>query len=60
MVYTWICILAATIVLNTLFVVTLLSSLTWDQRGMFLFALAALMGGLFFTIRTLQRANKLN
>jgi hypothetical protein len=58
--YTWICIMAATIAVNTIFVLTLLATLTWEQRAMFLFAAIVLMGGLFFTIRTMQRLNKPN
>ena len=60
MIYTWICVMAATIAVNTIFVFSLLTSLTWEQRGMFLFAGIVLMGGLFFTIRTMQRLNKPN
>jgi hypothetical protein len=52
--------MAATIAVNTIFVFSLLATLTWEQRGMFLFAAIVLMGGLFFTIRTMQRLNKPN
>ena len=45
--------MAATIAINTIFVFSLLASLTWEQRAMFLFATAALGGDLFFTIRTM-------
>jgi hypothetical protein len=58
MLYTWICIMAATIAVNTIFIFSLLATLSWDQRAMFLFATVALAGGLFFTIRTMQRLNK--
>jgi hypothetical protein len=60
MFYTWICIMAATIAVNTIFIFTLLATLTWEQRAMFLFATIALAGGLVFTIRTMQRLNKPN
>ena len=60
MLYTWICLMAATLAVNTIFVFSLLATLTWDQRAMFLFATAALAGGLFFTIRTMQGLTKLN
>ena len=36
--------MAATIAVNTIFVFSLLASLTWEQRAMFLFATAALGG----------------
>ena len=60
MLYTWTCLMAATIAINTIFVFTLLASLTWEQRAMFLFPAVALGGGLIFTIRTMQRLHKLN
>ena len=60
MLYTWICIMAATIAINTIFIFSLLATLSWDQRAMFLFATAALAGGLFFTIRTMQGLKKPN
>ena len=60
MLYTWICVMAATIAVNTIFVLSLLATLTWEQRAMFVFATLLLAGGLFFTIRTMQRLNKLN
>jgi hypothetical protein len=60
MLYAWICIMAATIAVNTIFVFTLLAALTWEQRAMFLFATVLLAGGLIFTIRTLLRLNKPN
>jgi hypothetical protein len=52
--------MAATVAINTIFVFSLLATLSWDQRAMFLFATAALAGGLLFTIRTMQRLNKAN
>jgi hypothetical protein len=60
MLYTWIGLMAATVAINTIFVFSLLATLTWDQRAMFLFATVALAGGLFFTIRTMQGLTKLN
>jgi len=60
MLYTWICLMAATLAVNTMFVVTLLATLTWEQRAMFLFATILLAGGLFFTIRTMQQLSKPN
>ena len=58
MLFTWICAMAATIAINTIFVFSLLASLTWEQRAMFLFATAALAGGLLFTIRTMTCIKK--
>jgi hypothetical protein len=52
--------MAATLAVNTIFIFTLLATLTWEQRAMFLFATIALSGGLVFTIRTMQRLNKPN
>jgi hypothetical protein len=60
MLYTWICIMAATIALNTIFVFSLLATLTWEQRAMFLFATIVLSGGLFYSIRTMRSLNKPN
>jgi hypothetical protein len=60
MLYTWICIMAATIALNTIFVFSLLATLTWEQRAMFLFATVVLSGGLFYSIRTMRSLNKPN
>jgi hypothetical protein len=60
MLYTWICVMAATIAINTIFIFSLLASLSWEQRSMFLFATAVLAGALFYTIRTMQQLNKPN
>jgi hypothetical protein len=60
MLFTWICLMAATLAINTIFVFSLLATLTWDQRAMFLFATAALAGALLFTIRTMTRLSKPN
>jgi len=51
--------MAATIAVNTIFVCSLLATLTWEQRAMFLFAAIALAGGILYTIRVLQRAANL-
>jgi hypothetical protein len=60
MLFTWMFLMAATICINTIFVLSLMASLTWEQRGMFLFAAIVLAGGLLFSIRTMLRLNKLN
>ncbi len=60
MLYTWICLMAATLAVNTIFLISLLAPLTWGQRAMYLFATIVLTGGLFFTIRTMQQLNKHN
>jgi hypothetical protein len=60
MFYTWICIMAATLAVNTIFIFSLLATLTWEQRAMFMLVTIALAGGLVFTIRTMQRLNKPN
>jgi len=52
MLYTWIFIMVATLAVNTVFVFSLLATLTWEQRAMFLFATAVLAGGLLLTMRT--------
>ncbi len=53
--FTWICVMAATVAVNTIFVLSLLANLSWGQRAVFIFAAAVLAAGLIFTIRTLQR-----
>jgi hypothetical protein len=58
--YTWIALMAATIAVNTVFIFSLLAALTWEQRVMILLTTALLAGGLFFSIRTMQRINKPN
>jgi len=60
MLFTWMSLMAATIAVNTIFVLSLLATLTWDQRAMFLFAAVVLAGGVLFSIRTMLRLNKLN
>jgi len=60
MLNTWICIMTATLAINTIFVFSLLAALTWEERAMFLFATTVLAGGLFYTIRAMQRLNKLD
>jgi hypothetical protein len=56
----WLYIMAATVAVNTIFVFSLLASLNGEQCAMFVFATVALAGGLFFSIRTMQRLNKPN
>jgi hypothetical protein len=58
--FTWICFMAATIAVNTVFICSLLATLTGEQRAMFLFATIVLSGGLIFTIRTMRHLNKHN
>jgi hypothetical protein len=60
MLYTWICIMAATVAVNTIFVCSLLAGLSWEQRSMFLFATVVLSGGLLYSVRTIQSLNKPN
>jgi hypothetical protein len=55
MLNTLLCVMAATLAVNTIFVFSLLTSLTGEQRAMFVFATALLAGGLFFTVRTMRR-----
>jgi hypothetical protein len=54
---TWFCIMAITVVINTIFVVSLFASLHWEQRAMFVFATVVLAGGVLFSIRTMRRLN---
>jgi hypothetical protein len=58
MLTTWLCIMAATVAVNTIFVFSLLASLDGEQRAIFVFATVALAGGLFFSVQTLRRLNK--
>jgi hypothetical protein len=51
-------VMAVTVAINTLFVFSLLASLNEEQRAMFVFAPVVLVGGLFFSIRTMQRLNR--
>jgi len=55
---TWLCIMAITLALNTIFVCSLLTTLNGVERAMFLFATVVLLGGLFFTVQTMRRLNK--
>jgi hypothetical protein len=57
MLFAWICAMVATLAINLVFVFSLLASLTWEERSMFLFATAALGGGLLFSIRTMTCIN---
>ena len=52
--------MAATIAVNTFFIFSLLAVLTWEQRATFLLATVLLAGGLFISIRAMQRFNKPN
>jgi hypothetical protein len=58
MVYAWISLMAATVAVNTIFVITLLAGLSWEQRSIFLSAAILLAGGLWYTIRTMLRLTK--
>ena len=58
MLATWLFILTATLALNTIFVISLLATLNWEQRAMFLFATAVLAGGLLATMRIMQRLSR--
>jgi hypothetical protein len=60
MLNTLLCVMAATVAVNTIFVFSLLAALSGEQRAMFVFATVVLAGGLLFTIRTMQRLNKPN
>ena len=55
MVFAWISLMAATVAVNTIFVITLLADLGWEQRAMFFSAAILLAGGLWYTIRTMHR-----
>jgi hypothetical protein len=57
MLNSWLGVMAITLAVNTIFVVSLLATLSGEQRAIFLFATVALAGGLLFTIRTLRRLN---
>jgi hypothetical protein len=58
MLNTLLCVMAATVAVNTIFIFSLLASLTGEQRAMFVFATAVLAGGVLLSIRTMQRLNK--
>jgi hypothetical protein len=60
MLNTFFCFMAATVAVNTIFVFSLLSTLSGEQRVKIVFATVALAGGLFFSIRTMLRLNKPN
>ena len=57
MVFAWIGILASTLVINTIFVMTLLAALSSGERAAFLFATVVLAGGILFTLRTVRSLN---
>ncbi|HEX5226583.1 MAG TPA: hypothetical protein VFW44_02690 [Bryobacteraceae bacterium] len=54
MLFARICILAATLAVNTVFIMTLLAGLSWGERALFLFATVVLAGGIIFTLRSFQ------
>jgi hypothetical protein len=58
MLNSWLCIMAVTLAVNTIFVISLLATLSEEQRAMFLFATVVLAGGLLFTIPTLRRVTR--
>ena len=58
MVFAWICLMALTVAVNTIFVITLLAGLGWEQRSIFWSAAILLAGGLWYTIRTMLRLTK--
>jgi hypothetical protein len=58
MLNTLLCVMAATVAVNTIFVLSLLASLNQEQRAMFVFATVVLAGGLLLTIRTMRRLSK--
>lgn len=58
MVFAWICLMALTVAVNTIFVITLLAGLGWEQRSVFLSAAILLAAGLWYTIRTMLRLTK--
>ena len=58
MLNTLICVMAATLAVNTIFVFSLLASLTEGQRAVFIFATIAIAGGLFFSFRTMRRLGR--
>jgi hypothetical protein len=60
MLNTLLCVMAATLAVNTIFVFSLLESLNGEQRAMFVFATLAVAGGLLFSIRTMRRLSKPN
>ena len=55
MVFAWISLMAATVAVNTIFIITLLAGLGWGQRSVFFSAALLLAGGLWYTIRTMLR-----
>lgn len=52
MLFAWICILATTLAINTIFVMTLFAGLNWEERTAILFASAALAAGILLTLRS--------
>jgi hypothetical protein len=58
MLNTLLCVMAATVAVNTIFIFSLLASLDGEQRAMFVFATVVLAGGVLLSVRTMQRLNK--
>ncbi len=58
MLNTLLCVMAATVAVNTIFIFCLLASLDGEQRAMFVFATVVLAGGVLLSVRTMQRLNK--
>jgi len=58
MLNTLLCVMAATVAVNTIFIFSLLASLSGEQRAMFVCATVVLAGGVLLSVRTMQRLNK--
>lgn len=54
MLFAWICILATTLAINTIFVMTLFAGLSWGERAVIMFATAAIAAGILFTLRSVR------
>ena len=52
MLFAWICILATTLAINTIFVMTLFAGLSWGERAAILFTAMALAAGILLTLRS--------
>jgi hypothetical protein len=58
MLNTLLCVMAATVAVNTIFIFSLLASLDGEQRAIFVFATVVLAGGMLLSVKTMQRLNK--
>ncbi len=58
MLNTLLCVMAATVAVNTIFICSLLASLDGEQRAMFVFATVVLAGGMLLSVKTMQRLKK--